>query len=131
MLATVGKGNPCVSPSDPTLTTQNIAPIMKAVRNWRQLAFYFDIPDAIVARITEQHATHREQSHAAGEWWVHTDLSPSWDRLAHALYHEGEDRALKKMAQYLPKGAYMERILCAVVLIVSVSSSTCCSVRLV
>ena len=114
---------------DPTLTAANITPIMEAVGDWRQLASDLDfrIPDAIKERITKQHATDKEQSCAAGEWWVHTDISPSWYSLAHALYHNGEDQAVERMTQYLPKGVYMERILYTVVLIVSVSSATSCS----
>ena len=117
---------PCI---DPTLTTANIRPIMETVGDWRQLAShpYINIPDAIVERITKQHATDKMQSCAAGEWWVHTDYSPSWDKVAIGLYHSGEDRALERMAEYLPKGVYMERILYTVVLIVSVSSATSCS----
>ena len=101
---------------------------MEAVGDWRQLArsFFFNIPAAIRERITKLHATEKKQSLAAGEWWVNTDPAPSWDLLANVLYHEGEERALEKMAQYLPKGAYMERILYTVVLIVSVSSATSC-----
>ena len=114
---------------DPTLTAANITVIMEEVGNWRQLAIVIglNIPDAIKERITKQHATNQMQSRAAGEWWVHTYHSPSWDRLASALYLSGEYRALAKMTQYLPKGAYMERILYTVVLIVSVSSATSCS----
>ena len=102
---------------------------MDAVGNWRELASdpLTNIPDAIQERITKHHATDKMRSRAAGEWWVHTDYSPSWDDLASALYRKGEDRALERMTQYLPKGAYMERILYTVVLIVSVSSATSCS----
>ena len=97
---------------------------MEAVGDWRQLAmFYLNIPGAIKERITKQHATDKMQSRAAGKWWVHTHPFPSWDGLASALYRNGEERALERMTQYLPKGAYMERILYTVVLIVSVSSA--------
>ena len=114
---------------DPTLNAANITPIMEAVGDWRQFAglLGLGIPDAIRERITKQHATNRMWSRAAGEWWVHTHPYSSWDRLASALYRKGEDRALERMAQYLPKGVYMERILYTVVLIVSVSSATSCS----
>ena len=114
---------------DPTLTPANIIPVMEGVGNWRQLAsgFGLNIPVAIVERITKHHATNKMRSRAAGEWWVHTHFSPSWDQLAIGLYHKGEDRALERMAEYLPKGVYMERILYTVVLIVSVSSATSCS----
>ena len=101
---------------------------MEAVRDWRQLATDvwngLHVPAAIQERITRRHTTNKTQSYAAGEWWIQTYPSPSWDRLATALYHSGENKALDKMAQYLPKGVYMERILYIVVLIVSVSSAT-------
>ena len=80
---------------------------MEAVGDWRQLASLLPIPDAIEERITKRYATGKQQSLAAGEWWVNTDPYPSWDRLATELYFSGEDSALEKMAQYLPKGAYM------------------------
>ena len=98
---------------DPTLTAADVIPIMEAVGDWRQLATHIDfrIPDAIQERITKHLVADKMRSRAAGEWWVHTYLIPSWDRLASALYHKGEDGALERMTQYLPKGAYMERIL--------------------
>ena len=114
---------------DPTLTATNIIPVMEAVGDWRELASdpRINIPDAILERITKQHATDKMRSRAAGEWWVHTDISPSWDDLTIALYRKGEDKALERMTRYLPKGVYMERILYTVVLTVSVSSATSCS----
>ena len=127
-MSTAVKSNLVSLPSiDPTLTAANIRPIMEGVGNWRQLKISLIIPDTIVERITKQHATDKMQSCAAGEWWVHTHPYPSWDSLTNALYHTGEERALERMAQYLPKGAYMERILYTVVLIVSVSSAISCS----
>ena len=84
---------------------------MEAVGDWRQLArdLYLNIPAAIRERITKLHATEKKQSLAAGEWWVNTYPYPSWDNLATVLYHSGEHTAVEKMAQYLPKGVYMER----------------------
>ena len=116
-------------PIDPTLTATNIIPVMEAVGDWRQLAShpYINVPDAILERITKQHATDKMRSRSAGEWWVHSYPYPSWDGLANDLYDSGEDRALERMAEYLPKGVYMERILYTVVPIVSVSSATSCS----
>ena len=100
---------------------------MEALGDWQQLAFGLNIPVAIRERITKHHATDKMRSRAAEEWWVHTHPYPSWDYLAGALYHSGENKALERMTQYLPKGVYMERILYTVVLIVSVSSATSCS----
>ena len=76
---------------------------MEMVEDWRKVG----IPDAIQERIIEHHTTDKEQSCAAGEWWVHTYPYPSWNSLANTLYYNGEDKVLEKMAQYLPKGAYM------------------------
>ena len=88
---------------------------MEAVGDWRQLASNFlsgfGVPAAIRERITRHHTTNKTQSYAAGEWWIQTHLSPSWNNLATALYRRGEYKALQKMAQYLPKGVYMEKIL--------------------
>ena len=67
------------------------------------------IPDAIQERITQHYTTGKEQSCAAGEWWVNLHPFPSWTNLGRALYFKGEDRALEKMAKYLPKGTYIER----------------------
>ena len=78
---------------------------MEMVEDWRKV----DIPDAIQERIIEHHTTEKEQSCAAGEWWVHTGPYTSWYGLAITLYRKGEDQALEKMAQYLPKGPYIER----------------------
>ena len=100
----------CLNPSDPTLTVENIGPIMEMVEDWWKVANsgFIYIPDGIQERITQLHTTDKMQSRAAGEWWVHTDYSPSWDNLAVALYRKGQDTALEKMAQYLPKGIYIE-----------------------
>ena len=103
---------------------------MEAVGDWRKLASGLlsdlGVPAAIQERITRRHTTNKTQSYAASEWWIHTHYSPSWNNLATALYHKGEDTVLQKVVQYLPKGAYMERILYTGVLIVSVSSATSC-----
>ena len=104
----------CLNPSDPTLIVEKIGPIMEMVGDWRKLAngYHVFIPYAIQKRITHLHTTDKEQSCAAGEWWVCTYPFPSWNNLAHALYCSEQDRALEKMGEYLPKGAYMERGYC-------------------
>ena len=101
----------CLNPSDPTLTVENIGPIMEVVEDWRRVATnsFIYIPYAIRERITQHHTTDKEQSCTAGEWWVHTGPYPSWHALAGALYNTGEYTALEKITQYLPEGAYIER----------------------
>ena len=109
--------------------------VMKDVKDWIGVSFLIHIvwktvggtflasvPDPILWRINAQCTTGTEQSIAFGQWWVNTHPSPTWMDLAYALYHCGEDRALEKVAQYLPKGTHMENvqagmlILCSLVL---------------
>ena len=86
--------------------------VMKEVSDWRRVARsgHVGVPSPVVRRIEDQYTTETEQSCATWEWWVNTDPSASWMDLALALYHEGEDRALEKVSQYLPKGTHMESV---------------------
>ena len=68
---------------------------------------YLNVPHPVERKIEDQYTTETEQSCTAGEWWVNTHPLASWEELALALYHEGEDRALEKVSQYLPKGTHM------------------------
>ena len=120
----------CLNPTDPTLTVENIGPVMEAVGNWQLLATSFNIPSAIRERITHLHTTDKEQSCAAGEWWLCTHTFPSWNDLARALYRNREDRTLEKMAHYLPRGMYMERVSVLFTVVVSISIDSAPSVSL-
>ena len=86
--------------------------VMKEVSDWRWVATsgYLNVPHPVERRIEVQYATETERSCALGEWWVNTQYSPSWDHLALALYYAGEDRAVEKVSQYLPKGTHIESV---------------------
>ena len=81
-----------------------------------------DVPDHIVQKIAQGYPTERQWSCATGEWWVNTHYLASWDHLAMTLYHAGEDRAVEKVAQYLPKGTHMESVQTGIVLYMLVLS---------
>ena len=81
-----------------------------------------EVPDRIVQRIAQGYTTERQRSCATGEWWVNTDSAPSWEELALKLYYEGEDRAVEKVSQYLPKGTHMESVQTGIVLYMLVLS---------
>ena len=108
--------------TDATLTPDRVMAVMKDVKDWRSVGGSFFVPDPIIQRIKAQNTAETERSCALGQWWVNTHPSPTWMDLALAVYHEGEDRALEKVAQYLPKGTHMENvqtgmlILCSLVL---------------
>ena len=96
--------------------------VMKEVIDWRRVAGtgYVLVPHAVVQRIEVQYATETERSCAAGEWWVNTDPSASWDHLTLALYYEGEYGALEKVSQYLPKGTHMESVQTGILILYTV-----------
>ena len=96
--------------------------VMKEVSDWWSVArsLHVGVPHPVEQRIEDQYTTEREQSSATWEWWVNTHHSPSWDSLALALYHRGEDRALEKVAQYLPKGTHMESVQTGILILYTV-----------
>ena len=101
-----------VSSADTTLTLDRIVAAMKEVSDWRSVvggSMYVNVPH-LVQRIEDQYTTEREQSCAAGVWWANTHPSASWPQLAQGLYYAGEDRAMEKVSQYLPKGTHMESV---------------------
>ena len=102
----------CVSPSDPTLTVENVTEVMGKVGNWEWVArgncrCGLGIPDFKLQEIKQQSYTKRDRSRLAGEYWINTDPNASWRRLANVLYEQGEDSALLMVKQYLPKGMYI------------------------
>ena len=92
---------------DITLTPDTIIPVVKEVKDWSAVVSVLVVPSPIQHRIVQRYPTEAERSCAAAKWWLNTVPSPSWKDLALDLYHEGEDRAVEKVAQYLPKGTCM------------------------
>ena len=68
------------------------------------------VPASIVQRLLQSYTTEMERTCAAGEYWVNTAPYSSWESLALALYEAGDNRAVEKLAQYLPKGTYKESV---------------------
>ena len=96
----------CASPLETTLTPDNIVPVMKEVRCWWKI-----VADPVKDRIKRCYSTETERSCEAGKYWVHTCPFASWEDLALKLYYAREDRALEKVAQYLPRGTYILSLL--------------------
>ena len=94
----------CVSPSDSTLTVENVREVMAEVGNWWLLGASLGVPLSKARVIRKQSSTEREKSLALGDYWVNTDPDASWEKLAQALYQEGEERAAAVMKQYLQQG---------------------------
>ena len=114
LFSSLSSPSACVSPSDPTLTVENVTEVMGEVGDWERVTqgdfgytFGLRIPPSKLQEIKQQSYTERDRSRLAGEYWVNTDPNASWRRLADALYKEEEDSALTMVKQYLPKGMYI------------------------
>ena len=100
----------CVSPTDPTLTVENVTEVMGEVGDLERVARFlstlgFGVPDSKLQEIKWKSSSKRDRSHLLGQYWV-TDPDTSWRKLASVLYSVGETRALTMVKQYLPKGIY-------------------------
>ena len=110
LFSSLSSPSACVSPSDPTLTVENVTEVMGEVGDWEGVArgsFLYSglrIPPSKLQEIKQQSYTKRDRSHLAGEYWVNTGPNAPWRTLADVLYQEGEDSALMMVKQYLPKG---------------------------
>ena len=93
----------CVSPSDPTLTVENVREVMAEVEDWRNVGIRIGVPLSKLQEIRHQSSTEREKNLALGDYWV-TDPDASWERLAWVLYQKGEERPLAIVKQYLQQG---------------------------
>ena len=89
----------CVSPSDRTLTMENVREVMAEVGDWEKVRWL--VHDSKQQEIKQQSSTEREKSLALGDYWVNTNPNASWERLATELYEEREERALAVTKQYL------------------------------
>ena len=96
----------CVSPSDPTLTVENVREVMAEVRDWRRVGRWIGLGVPLSKReeISQQSSTEKEKSLALGDHWVNTSPYASWERLARGLYQWGEKGALAVTKQYLQQG---------------------------
>jgi len=93
-----------VSPSDPTLTVENVTEVMEKVRNWERVGYELHVPYDKRWDIELLSTFEREKSRSLGRYWVNTVPGASWRVLGHALYTYREETALAMVKQYLPKG---------------------------
>ena len=95
----------CVSPSDPTLTVENVREVMAEVGE--SVGTGLHVPYSKRQEIKQQPSTEREKNLELGDYWVNTDPNASWEKLARALYRcypGGGERPLGVVKQYLQQG---------------------------
>ena len=91
----------CVSPTDPTLTVENVRDVMTEVENWKNVGIALGVPGSKLRELNRQSSTEREKCLVLGEYWVNTDPDASWEELSRVLYQKGQERALAVTKQYL------------------------------
>ena len=103
LFSSLSSPSACVSPSDPTLTLENVTEVMREVVGGRMLMCnLLDVP--LSKLLQQQSSTKEEKTHAGSLYYVNCVPHPSWSDLARALYMRGEERAAVMAKQYLPKG---------------------------
>ena len=108
LFSSLSSPSACVSPSDPTLTVENVTEVMGEVEHWEGVESWLRVPYSKLQEIEQQSSTEKEKSHAVGGYWVNTTPLPSWEKLARVLYDHGEERALGMVKLYLPNGMYIQ-----------------------
>ena len=93
---------PLVSPSDSTLTVDNVLEVMGKVQEWELVGGKLGVPFFKLDEIKDQSSTEIEKSHQVGQYWINTDPDPSWEELGRVLYWSGEETAGMMVKQYLP-----------------------------
>ena len=88
--------------SDPTLTTDNVAPVIELLNDFNSLSFGMVlIPHSQWNTIQSKYLTKREISNECASYYVHCRLQPSWMELARILYRVGEFSAVKQLKPFL------------------------------
>ena len=114
LFSSLSSPSACVSPSDPTLTVEKAAEVMGEVEDWEGVAkgegilrSGLGVLNSKLQEIKRQSSSEREKRRLLGEYWINTDPDASWEKLAVALYEDGEERAAAMTKQYLPKGVWI------------------------
>ena len=77
---------------------------MAEVTDWVSVGIELGVPVSKLNEISQQSSTEREKSLALVDYWVNTDPDASWEKLARALYQQGEEKAAAVMKQYSQQG---------------------------
>ena len=98
--------------SDPTLTTDNVAPVIELLNDLDSLSSANKlslslIPHSRLNVIKKKCLTKEKISSECASYYVHCSLHPSWMELARYLYERGEFPAVKQLKPFLPvRGKY-------------------------
>ena len=104
LFSSLSSPSACVSPSDPTLTVENVTEVMREVGNRKRVWGVLGVPSSKLTKLQQQSPTEEEKTRAESQYYVNCVPTACWKNLARSLYVRGEERALVMANQYLPKG---------------------------
>ena len=125
LFSSLSSPSACASPSDPTLTVENVMEVMEKVERWEGTGQKYrlrrtdsgvhisDLNDVTLGvpfpkaeAIRYQSSSTRDRCLTIIEHWISTHPDASWKNLATTLHKKKEERALAvmKLKQYFPKG---------------------------
>ena len=87
---------------DYTLTTDNVAEVMKLVNDWSLLHGTGIVPQYMLEAIQQKCSTKEETANECAAYYVHVHSEASWSHLASHLYRVEEFAAVEKMKPFLP-----------------------------
>lgn len=93
-----------LSPSDPTLTTENLLEKCREVKNWRRLGELLEVPQSKLDEARRFYQVNSQRKEFLLSHWVHTHPAPSWKMVARSLQEMGQRRLAKKVAAKYVKG---------------------------
>ena len=104
LISSLSSPSACVSPSDPTLTVDNVMEVMREVgdRKWVWGMLY--VPESKQTELMLQSSTVEEETRSVSQYWINSSPDATWKELTSSLYYSGEERAAVMAKQYLPKG---------------------------
>jgi len=105
LFSSLSSPSACVSPSDPTLTVDNVSEVMREVGNRERVwGLVLGVPWYKRTELMQQSSTDGEKARAVSQYWINSSPDATWKKLTWSLYFNREERAAEMAKQYLPKG---------------------------
>ena len=95
-----------LTPSEPTLTVENVAGVMEKVAVERRKEVWSGgdiVPYPQLKEIYQKYFTEEQRMHACADIYVNCHPDSSWTHLCRRLYGENEMTAAKKAKTFIPQ----------------------------
>ena len=101
----------CLSFLEPSFSLTNLTTLLENVnqgysREWWRIGIWFDIPTSKLDTIKGQYPGPDQRSHACWDLYITDHPSPTWKRVAYALYVTDHHEELEVVQKKYLKGEY-------------------------